>query len=71
VSAKDIEVVRRLNEQFNRDGWNALWRIADPDIEFCEPPEQPGASVFRGLEAKPDRRFGAHSGVRFLGLTAP
>jgi hypothetical protein len=50
VSDQNVEIVRRLNEEFNRDGWNALWRIADPDLESCEPPEQPGSGVFRGLE---------------------
>ena len=28
--------------------------MADPEIEFHEPPEQPGASVFKGLEATRD-----------------
>ena len=51
MSQENVELVRNFNEAFNKDGWNALWLAADPEIEFCEPPEQPGASVFRGLEA--------------------
>ena len=51
MSQENVEIVRRFNEEFNQSGWRALWSAADPDIEFCEPPEQPGASVFKGLEA--------------------
>jgi ketosteroid isomerase-like protein len=51
VSEENVEIVRRLQEQFNEDGWDALWRVADPEIEFREPPEQPGSTVFRGLDA--------------------
>jgi len=51
VSEQDVELARHFHDAFNREGWDALWREADPDIEFHEPPEQPGASVFRGLEA--------------------
>jgi ketosteroid isomerase-like protein len=50
VSEKDVELAHGFNDAFNREGWQALWRVADPEIEFREPPEQPGASVFRGLE---------------------
>jgi ketosteroid isomerase-like protein len=51
VSQKNVKLARSFHEAFNRDGWEALWRVADPEIEFHEPPEQPGASVFKGLEA--------------------
>ena len=51
MSQDNVELARRFNEEFNRSGWRALWSGANPDLEFCEPPEQPGASVFKGLEA--------------------
>jgi ketosteroid isomerase-like protein len=51
LSEENVEIARRFNEEFNRSGWWALWSTADPDLEFWEPPEQPGASVFKGLEA--------------------
>jgi ketosteroid isomerase-like protein len=51
VSDQNVEIVRRFHEAFNRDGWEAMWRVADPNIEFHEPPEQPGASVFQGVAA--------------------
>lgn len=51
MSRQNVEVVRRWHQEFNEDGWDALWRVADPEIEFREPPEQPGATVFKGLDA--------------------
>jgi ketosteroid isomerase-like protein len=54
MSQENLELARKFHEAFNRDGWEALWREADPEIEFYEPPEQPGANVFRGLEAVRD-----------------
>jgi hypothetical protein len=51
MSEKDVELAHTFNDAFNRDGWQALWRMADPEIEFREPPEQPGASVFNGLDS--------------------
>ena len=51
MSEEHVKLTRRFNEEFNRSGWRALWSAADPDIEFCEPPEQPGAGVFKGLDA--------------------
>ncbi len=35
-------------EAFNAGGFEAIMRFAHPDFEFHEPPEQPGATVFRG-----------------------
>ena len=51
MSQENVELARRLHEEFNRDGWDALWRAAHPEVEFHEPPEQPGANVYRGLES--------------------
>ena len=51
VSRENVEIAQAAHEAFDRDGWEGLWRFADPEIEFCEPPEQPGATVFRGIDA--------------------
>jgi ketosteroid isomerase-like protein len=51
MSENDVELAHRFNDAFNREGWQALWRLADPEIEFREPPEQPGASVFNGPDS--------------------
>jgi ketosteroid isomerase-like protein len=51
VSQENVEVVLRFGVEFNERGWEALRDFAHPDIEFHEPPEQPGAATFRGVEA--------------------
>src|SRR6476659_5568242 len=51
MSERDVELAYTFNDAFNREGWQALWRMADAEIEFREPPEQPGASVFNGLDS--------------------
>lgn len=54
MSEENVELARKFHQAFNQEGWEALWRAAAPEIEFHEPPEQPGASVFEGLEAVRD-----------------
>jgi ketosteroid isomerase-like protein len=51
VTESNVEIALAAMEALNRDGWEGLWRFADPEIEFYEPPEQPGATVFRGIDA--------------------
>jgi ketosteroid isomerase-like protein len=51
MSESNVEIARAALEAFDREGWEGLWRFADPDVEFVEPPEQPGATVFRGIDA--------------------
>jgi hypothetical protein len=51
VSEENLMTAAKLAEAFNREGWNGLFPFLDPDFEFHEPPEQPGATVFRGHEA--------------------
>ena len=46
----DLETLGKLNEAFNREGWNGVFPFLDPEFEFHEPPEQPGATVFHGHE---------------------
>src|SRR3981081_2639060 len=50
MSQENAEILTRLVTEFNERGWDALRDFADPDIEFDEPPEQPGAGRFRGIE---------------------
>ena len=55
MSEEKLTVLARMNEAFakavNLEGWENLIPFLDPDFEFHEPPEQPGATVFRGPEA--------------------
>jgi ketosteroid isomerase-like protein len=55
MSQSNVEVVAAAYEAFNRGGFDAVPSIMaeffDPDVVFVEPPEQPGATTFRGLEA--------------------
>jgi ketosteroid isomerase-like protein len=50
MSQEDVALARTIIESFNEHGWDGLWRFADPEIEFHEPPEQPGSTVFKGLD---------------------
>ncbi len=38
----------RFGEVFNAEGFSGLFGFLHPDFEFHEPPEQIGATVFRG-----------------------
>jgi len=51
VSQENVEVLLHFGVEFNKRGWEALRDFAATDIEFCEPPEQPGTGTFRGLDA--------------------
>ena len=48
MSQENVQVLIELNEAFNREGWEGLVPFLDPEFEFHEPPEQPGARVFHG-----------------------
>lgn len=43
-------LVVRLGAAFDEEGWTGTLPFTDPDFEFHEPPEQPGATVFHGHE---------------------
>jgi ketosteroid isomerase-like protein len=47
VSEENVEIVRQMNEVFNRGdaGWVGFF---DPGVEFLTPPEFPDDSVFTG-----------------------
>jgi ketosteroid isomerase-like protein len=51
MSQENAAILIRFGAEFNERGWEALRDFAAPEIEFCEPPEQPGAGQFRGLDA--------------------
>ena len=52
MSQENVEIVERLVRRFNEQGIEAAGAeyLAD-NVEFHEPPEQPGARVARGREA--------------------
>lgn len=45
-----LALLLRFGEAFNAGGFEAIMPFLDPEIEFHEPPEQPGAAVFRGYD---------------------
>jgi ketosteroid isomerase-like protein len=51
MSQENIETLVRLGQAFNEEGWNGIFAFVAPEFEFHEPPEQPGATVFYGIEA--------------------
>jgi len=50
MSQENVEIVQAAVEAFNRGGVEALRGFAHPEIEFHEPPEQPGPRVARGID---------------------
>ena len=46
-----MEIVRRMSEAFNRDGFTGLRPFLDPEIEYHEDPSFPEGSVYYGIEA--------------------
>jgi len=51
MSQENVELVKRSIEMFNRGDLDALFLDADPEIEWHDQPELPGATVHRGAEA--------------------
>jgi ketosteroid isomerase-like protein len=55
MSQENLTVLAQMGDAFNKAvneaGWENLIPFLDPSFEFHEPPEQPGATVFRGPEA--------------------
>ena len=50
MSAADVEVVREMYAAFNRGDYEGAAAILHPDAELHQPPEIPGADVYRGRE---------------------
>ena len=49
MSQENVEIVRRLYETW-MPGGEALLSFVDREIEFSQPPGQPGAGTYRGRE---------------------
>ena len=49
MSQENVEIVRSLNEAFNRRDWDAASRGLHPDVELTTPPGL-NAGTFRGRE---------------------
>ena len=50
MSQENVEIVRTTIESFNRGDFDTLFRDADPDMQWHDQPELPGATVHRGAE---------------------
>lgn len=52
MAQNNVEIVRRAVEEFNEHGFDGFGtsELVTDDIEFHEPPEQPGPRVARGRE---------------------
>jgi ketosteroid isomerase-like protein len=51
VSEQNVGIVRWLYDMLNVGGAEAVRGLLDPDVVFKEPPEQPGATAFHGMDA--------------------
>jgi ketosteroid isomerase-like protein len=47
---ENLAFLMRLGDAFNDRGWDGVIEFVHPEIEFQEPPEQPGATVFHGID---------------------
>jgi len=50
MSQENVELVYTAQVAFNEGGIEALAPFLHPDVVFAEPPEQPGATTFHGLQ---------------------
>jgi len=50
MSRENVEVVRRIYEAMIHDDLDQIFSALDPEIEWREPPESPGAGVYQGHE---------------------
>src|SRR3954452_8040292 len=48
MSQENVEIVRRLNEAFNRGDLAAVLELLDPGFEWWDRRDDPGATVHRG-----------------------
>ena len=51
MSQENVELVMRSIEMFNRGDLDALFPDADPEFEWHDQPELPGATIHYGAEA--------------------
>src|SRR4051812_14116125 len=50
MSRGNVELIEHLVAVFNEHGIEATREFSHPEMEFHEPPEQPGARVARGID---------------------
>lgn len=50
MSAQNVELVRAMYEAYERGDFEAALATMDEEIEWSEPPDNPGATTFRGHE---------------------
>jgi len=50
MSQENLEIVAKFVAALNEGGIDAAAEFLDSDVEFSEPPEQPGATTFYGRE---------------------
>lgn len=50
MSADNLELVRDAYEAANRGDWDALFRLAGPEIEWETDPRLPNAGIYRGRQ---------------------
>ena len=50
MSQENIEIVAKAQAAFAEGGAEAAAEFLDDDVAFSEPPEQPGATTFHGLQ---------------------
>jgi ketosteroid isomerase-like protein len=51
MSEENVELVHAVYDRLNVGGAEAVRKLLDPDVVFKEPPEQPGATAFHGIDA--------------------
>ncbi len=51
MSEANVALLLEFGQAFNAEGFEGVMPFLHPEIEFHEPPEQPGATVFRGEAA--------------------
>jgi ketosteroid isomerase-like protein len=51
MSEENVELVHAVYDRLNVGGAEAVRKLLDPDVVFKEPPEQPGATAFHGMDA--------------------
>jgi ketosteroid isomerase-like protein len=51
MSEENVELVHAVYDRLNVGGAEAVRKLLDPDVVFKEPPEQPGATAFHGVDA--------------------
>jgi ketosteroid isomerase-like protein len=52
--SRNVALVRQLYDTWNREGlgfFETARELLDPELEFREPPEFPGAGTYRGVDA--------------------